>query len=383
MNTKFISLLLSLMALYGSHATASASVHHDVLGNQCSPDLSFLDMGYRAMFCDVNLGMYVALHQDEFDDDKPNFHLIDKNGKHLLPEYKNRIVHADYTYAHHTMPTHIIFTLDDGKMGVLSTTGLVLPPIYDEIEDEPFVHIGRDLLYFRLHKGNKVGFANHTGQVVIPLIYDDFGYIENGLIPAKKDNKWGVIDDNHRTITPFVFDLPISTPSDDTIIIGSQPYGYANTDGKIVIAPTYQEAHPFYDNKAIVKNSDGKWGVINKNNQAVIPFMYDGMTRGQMSYDGKTTHYVIKMGEKYGLLSANGTQTLPAIYDEIDGDILIHNFLKVKQNGKYGLFDDTGKQLTPIIYDEFYVHHDNRHLIDAMIDDEVQDSYRLSLERIR
>lgn len=382
---KYLWIIMTLLMSF--HAIADNHHHgqyHDMLGNECSPDLPFLDMGYQPMLCDVSLKIYIAIHKNDLNhENEPPLYVIDKHGNHLLTD-KRRIIDADYAFSTDGKQVFVVFTLEDGNMGVISEKGILIPPIYDKINPNPFVHIGHDKFLFYLQKDGKTGYADVQGEIVIPMIYDEFGDFKDGIVSAKKSGKWGVIDDNHRIIMPFQFDFDeISTPQGDIIIINkNNSYGYADITGKVFIPPMYQSAQYFYADKAIVQNTNGKWGVIDKSNQPVIDFIYDHISRGDMTYEGKTTHYVIQQHDKYGLLSPTGNVLLKPIYDEIDDDILLDDFLKVKQNGKYGLFNEIGTQFTPIIYERFSKNYDNRHLIHAYLDDETYDTYRLTLTKL-
>lgn len=376
------------MALLTSfHAIADDNHHgqyHDMLGYECSPNLPFLDMGYWPILCDVDLNIYITIHKNDLNhQNEPLLYVIDKNGNRLFDD-KRRMIDADYAVSSDKKHTFVVFSLDDGSMGVISEKGILIPPIYDKIDPNPFVHIVHDKFLFYLKKDGKAGYADIHGKIVIPMIYDKFGDFKDGMTPAKKNGKWGIIDDSHHIIMPFKLDFDeISTPQDGLMIISkNNSYGYADITGKVFIPPTYQSAQYFYDNQAIVQNTDGKWGVINKSNQIVIDFIYEHIRHGDMSYEGKTTHYIIKQNDKYGLLSTTGQMILAPIYDDMDNDVLSDGFLKVKQAGKYGLFNDIGTQFTPIIYESFSKNYDNNYLIHAYLDDETYDTYRLTLTKL-
>ena len=78
-------------------------------------------------------------------------------------------------------------------------------------------------------------------------------------------------------------------PADDSDIIlypfrdsESMKWGYMDVEGTVLIEPQYDHADNFINDLAVVRIDDviggnwgGNWGVIDKNNNAVIPLTYD------------------------------------------------------------------------------------------------------------
>lgn len=53
-------------------------------------------------------------------------------------------------------------------------------------------------------------------------------------------------------------------------------FGYCDSNKVIIIAPQYTFAYPFENGIAIVKDTFLKWGMINKENKVIVPFVHDG-----------------------------------------------------------------------------------------------------------
>ena len=88
-------------------------------------------------------------------------------------------------------------------------------------------------------------------------------------------------------------------------------YGYMNeATGETVIAPTYEEASPFYEGLAKVTLSR-KQGYINKRGEVVIPLKYD-LASMQFS-EGLAW---VKLGGKYGFIDKTNRLVIPLRYDE-------------------------------------------------------------------
>jgi len=117
-------------------------------------------------------------------------------------------------------------------------------------------------------------------------------------------------------------------------------WGFAATDGKIVIPCIYDEVN-FYsdDNLAKVKKAE-KYGYIDKNGVIVIPIEYDNCNRTYEVYHGK--HSI-------------GIKRKPEIhlnYDLYPGDKHLNRYI-VSKNNKYGilqLIEGKTKVLVPLKY---------------------------------
>lgn len=117
-------------------------------------------------------------------------------------------------------------------------------------------------------------------EAVTAFEYDECGSAESGLLAARKDGKWGYINEDGEIVIPFEYDAswkhydPASYNGLDEI-----EYCYAATEGYVplvkdgrwemrdskneVIIPsgTFEEILPVHNGKCWVKK-DGKWGVI-------------------------------------------------------------------------------------------------------------------------
>lgn len=84
-------------------------------------------------------------------------------------------------------------------------------------------------------------------------------------------------------------------------IISNGKVGFANMEGQIVIKPKFTFAYPFQDDNFAVFNENGtiikvgeyskyeggKWGVINKKGEIIIPAIYEGGKRNQLKKNRK------------------------------------------------------------------------------------------------
>ena len=86
----------------------------------------------------------------------------------------------------------------------------------------------------------KYGFYDSTGKIVIPIIYDDVGYLSEGLISVYLNKKHGVIDREGKTVIPFEYEYISYFREGIAKITKNDKWGYINKYGKIVIPTKYE-----------------------------------------------------------------------------------------------------------------------------------------------
>ena len=142
-------------------------------------------------------------------------------------------------------------------------------------------------------------------------------------------------------------------------------YGFVNKDGKEQIPFEYDEVEPFsvkastvwdyYSDEAysspatervsVDAKKNGKWGLIDKANNILIPFEYDDHFR----YAGKGLYHTSKNGRK-GMIDEQNNVLIPFEYEDIED---FFDYLKVMKNKKWGLVARNGYKLVlPCRYDK-------------------------------
>src|SRR5664280_2538050 len=54
-------------------------------------------------------------------------------------------------------------------------------------------------------KGEKWGYIDTKGKLVIPAVYEDEGLFSDGLAPVELDDKWGYIDTKGTMTEPAIY----------------------------------------------------------------------------------------------------------------------------------------------------------------------------------
>lgn len=119
-------------------------------------------------------------------------------------------------------------------------------------------------------------------------------------------------------------------------------WGYADSEGKFVIRPVFNQAHPYEGNVARV-NVGGLWGIIGNNGLFVVNPAYDSID--PYSADSLA---VVNLRGKYGLINSYGIRIGDAHYERMD---YTDYGYRVYFSGKYGTVDKRGKIMIPPEYD--------------------------------
>ncbi len=124
-------------------------------------------------------------------------------------------------------------------------------------------------------------------------------------------------------------------------------WGYIDTAGQVIVPPQYTFAKDFVNDVGIVE-CHGKWGMVNRKADVLIPCEYDGVHF--LENTGNKIIRVYIKEPKYGLIDTLGQLTVSAVYDEIGS--FREGRLAVKRNGLWGFVDRDGLEVIPCRFRE-------------------------------
>ncbi|MCF8297132.1 MAG: WG repeat-containing protein [Saprospiraceae bacterium] len=231
----------------------------------------------------------------------------------------------------------LIVTRNDSLFiyNVLDSKLIPIKEMYDNVIDEV-----NDL--YLVKKGDKFGFINKKGRIVLDCKFDNIEKLNNGLFRTKIEftsgnyekmlsSKYGLIDSfgneilacEHYLINDFYDGLAIirsfTGEKDEWGYPETSNYGFIDESGKVVIPLIYKDAFHFSEDLAAV-SKNGKWGFIDKTGKEIIPFIYDERGnswryKGQYFFLGGIVS--VKKNDKWGYLNKNGKVVIPLIYDYV------------------------------------------------------------------
>lgn len=183
---------------------------------------------------------------------------------------------------------------------------------YNSIDD---VWYNADVLTYQAN--GKYGLIDFSGNEVLAAEYDDIASLK-GIMKAlivKKDGICGLFNTSSKTMT---------------------------------ISPMYTEIKAFgetYNDGYIVKDVNGKYGLISSDGKIILENRYDEIKTGT----GSSDKFVVKDGVKTKLIAKDGSSILETGFDDIEyisGENLI-----VRKTGKYGIITTGGDIVIDAAYD--------------------------------
>ncbi len=150
----------------------------------------------------------------------------------------------------------------------------------------------------------------------IPIGYQELSSLGNNLYLAKKDYKYGVIDNNNSTIVPF----------------------------------TWGKMEKMHNLDHYVRVSNGEfWGVYSIfEKRLTIPVEYTFL----MKLD-RENYFLVKKGTKTNVVDINNKPLFKRWYEEIRVSPMNVNYFIVKDNNLYGVIDYNEKVIVPITFMEY------------------------------
>lgn len=211
--------------------------------------------------------------------------------------------------------------------------------------------------------GEKWGYKDSTGQLVIPPQFDKAGKFSEGLAEVKIGSKYGYIDLNGRVVIKPQFDRvwsfsegqarvkidDKSTYIDKTgkilfdeassfceglarVKIGDK-YGYIDKTGQLVIPPEFSKAWNFSESLAVI-GVDDQYGYINKKGEIICQPRFD---QAWSFADGLA---LVRIGNQYGYIDKTG-KVISEFFEEVRS--FCEGLAAVRISGKWGYIDKTGQ----------------------------------------
>lgn len=253
---------------------------------------------------------------------------------------------------------------ENEKWGVMDTKGnIVIEPTYEEMiiipdNTKPVFVCMENINYENETYTSKV--VNEKNEILyqgydkVEVIYNHDKnnnlWYESNILKVQKDGKYGLINLDGKELL---------SPTQDSIeaIIGTKSVfittldgkkGLVDNMGKVIIENKYQEITSLtnqYENGFIVKNEQGKYGVINYDKTVALEEKYDEIKN--VYGNGM---YVVKEGKTLKIVNTKGEDFLENKFEEVK-EINLDN-ITIKANGKYGVISTSGEEKLKAEYDE-------------------------------
>lgn len=137
------------------------------------------------------------------------------------------------------------------------------------------IAVAADSPRFAVPVGERWGFINRRGDLVIPAIYDQVGSMSDGRAAVQTGERWGFVDARGRMVVPAIY-RRVSYFSEGVAAVQRPDllWGYVDTQGHPVGPAVYLDAAPFSEGMAAVQCENGRFGFINLMGEQVVPCRY-------------------------------------------------------------------------------------------------------------
>lgn len=253
--------------------------------------------------------------------------------------------------------TTLAYAKNDNIYTYFELDGTVyITPEYEKIKidkEDNFIIERHDGLY---------GATDLENNIILPFEYDEVkvSRIRDGekIAIIQKDNKYGLMDFKNRIIIDTVFDgigyfndrNNDRLIEDDTLVVGS---GY----------------------KLIKVNRDGKFAILNILDPDKERVWYDEIKLMDSMYKAQTEvlddynfhNFIVKIGDKYGLIDAHNNIILPIEYEDFfDRN---NKYIIANKDGKIGVLDYDLNAITPYIFEKLDIfRNDNDGYVFGAVD---------------
>jgi hypothetical protein len=204
---------------------------------------------------------------------------------------------------------------------------------------------------------NNVGLINRSGDLIIPYSYKSLNPLGNYFVAYQKD-KVGLINAQNKVLVPIKFDY-YKPETRNLYTFWKEEKCFAVFDlksSKLIPLNGYDRLRYFegLEKHGVVQvYKNGKYGLINKHFEEVIPLIYD-----EMKNYAHLGYCKVRKEGLYGFLDTTGHEMIPLLYPKIGDIFLNHRIWFANKEGKYGFLDSSGKEIIAAQYDRasnFYV----------------------------
>lgn len=261
-----------------------------------------------------------------------NGYIVKENDKYGIVSGNGKIVlDANYTEIQQVASNELFVVNDGNGFKVVNTIAeVVIDGGFDQITE---IHGDK----FVVVKDSKYGIILKDGTVMIPIEYEDLKFAQDKYYIAKKASKYGIISEDNTICIEFKYNYIVKTNKtnfyqaeneDNTTDIISSNFEVKLSN--VIISELNEEKgylrvrengkYNYYnfnfekkENKDVlttstlflVKDGNGKYGYVNKNNELIVNYQYDD-AKEQNAYG----YCVVKKDGFWGVLASDGTVVL-------------------------------------------------------------------------
>lgn len=262
---------------------------------------------------------------------------------------------------------HSLLIIEDNKeFGLLNNSlDTLIQPSYQDM-----LFLKTNSSFVAAKKNGKWGIIDQNNKVILNFEYDNIRDHYSGVILLRKNDKEAIFKDKE-ILVPFLYDKITYSQGDLVMVEKDGKAGLVNTKNKIIVEPEYDRITAFYgDDVAKVIKGD-KAGYINKKGELLTQINYED-DREAMVKLGDQKHIFVNgelipcklalrtnfdyiyvrdsLGDK--IYDTNGEAIFDSYFESIN--VLDKNLFAVLKDGKWGVLNKRGKVFVDFRYERIY-----------------------------
>lgn len=252
----------------------------------------------------------------------------------------------------------------EGLYGYIDSSGTEIVPVKYQVAADPAYGV------IIVYHGGSSGAYNSRGKMIIPLGDLHLQEFRNGFSSLQKDGHYALVNTDGKLLTAFKYDAPIimNVYGKDTLacIKVDAKYGLITSSGSEYTSLNY-DGCPYTQQGLIVASCNGKFGLMNKNRDTILPFLYTAITpypnntwiftKGEYTYISDSTlkmdsipgnykyiarfgtsHYLVAEGRLTAILNAKFEKEMLLKFHKRRNNTLPY-FIFSNEGNKYGIMN--------------------------------------------
>lgn len=210
-----------------------------------------------------------------------------------------------------------------------------------------------------VEKEEFLGIANRLGEYIAEPIYDDIGENSEGLFYAEKDGRYGYLNESGEIAIPFIYSDALDFHQGVAVVADSSGLkGLINKEGNSITPFEWDWIESFRSIELPVRfRKDGLFGLMNRGGLILTDTLYQAL--GEFS-DGMV---LAASGGLYGFLNTKGDTVIDFAYtyspNALTDSKFLNGYAKVFQKDKIGVIDSTGVKAFPAIFEDVGIYQGN------------------------
>ena len=253
----------------------------------------------------------------------------------LLSDKKQFLLQPEYSKIEHFVDDMYVFTDYNYKSGIIAKSGEMLIPL--TLDSIGYLVDGKAKIF----DTGKTGVIDHNGQLLFEPKYKSVE-IDGGSAKVMEFNSYTIVDHLNTLDKEFECDSLINISEFYYAIYLNHYLSITDKSFKELTAGSDIKIHKAINDK-LVLIKDGKFGVLDKNGNMLIPMEYDSM-------EADENYFYARNKAKWYVFNKFGRQISERSFENLLPQS--ENLIATKRNGYWGFIDFQGDEAIPYKFDE-------------------------------